>query len=70
MQSIVDIKIIYHCQEHLPEELKRQLKSSVGEHLSQSNTSIDEWHFMLKFIMHQEVIKKNKKVWQEAGKKF
>jgi hypothetical protein len=54
IQSIVDVNIIYHCQEHLPEERNSQLKSSIEDHLSQINASIDEWFFMFKSIMYQE----------------
>jgi hypothetical protein len=70
MQLMIDINIIYHCQEYLSEELNRQLKSNIEEHLSQSNASIDEWLLMFKSIMYQEVIKKNKRVWQEAEKHY
>jgi hypothetical protein len=37
MQHIVNINIIYHRQEHLSDELNRQLEFSVEEHLLQSN---------------------------------
>jgi hypothetical protein len=67
---MIDINIIYHCQEYLSEELNRQLNSNIEEHLSQSNASIDEWLLMFKSIMYQEVIKKNKRVWQEAEKHY
>jgi hypothetical protein len=70
IQRIVNINIIYHCREHLTEELNWQLMSSVEEHLLQSNTSIDEWLIMFKSIIYQDLIKKNKKIWQEAEKIF
>jgi hypothetical protein len=70
MQRIVDINIIYHCRENLSEELNRQKKSNVEEHLSQSNASIDEWLLMFKSISYQEVIKKNRKVCQETEKQY
>jgi hypothetical protein len=70
MQRIIDINIIYHCREYLPDELNGQLKSNVEEHLSQSNASIDEWLLMFRSIMYQEVIKKNKRAWQEAEKHY
>jgi hypothetical protein len=57
MQHIVDINIIYHCQEYLTDELNRQLKSSIEGHLSQSNTSIDAWLIMFKSITYLDVIK-------------
>jgi hypothetical protein len=70
MQRIIEINIIYHCREYLSEELNRQLKSNIEEHLSQINASIDEWLLMFKSIMYQEVIKKNKRAWQEAEKHY
>jgi hypothetical protein len=70
MQRIVNINIIYHCREHLFDELNRQLQFSVKEHLSQSNVLIDEWLLMLKSILHQDVIKKNEKIWREAETDF
>jgi hypothetical protein len=70
MQRIVNINIIYHCREYLPDELNSQLNSSIEEHLSQSNVLIDEWLRMFKSIMYQEVIKRNNKVWREAEKHF
>jgi hypothetical protein len=65
-----DIKIIYHCQEHLPDERSSQLKLSIEEHLSQSNVLIDEWLLMFKSIIYKEVIKRNKKIWREDEKLF
>jgi hypothetical protein len=70
MQRSININIIHHCREYLPDELNSQLKSSIEEHLSQSNVLIDEWLHMFKSIMNQEVIKRNNKVWREAEKHF
>jgi hypothetical protein len=70
MQRIIDINIIYHCREYLPDELNGQLKSNIEEHLSQSNEAIDEWLLMFRSIMYQEVIKKNKRAWQVAEKHY
>jgi hypothetical protein len=70
MQRTIDINIIYHCREYLPDELNGQLKSNVEEHLSQSDASIDEWLLMFRSIMHQNVIKKNKRAWQETEKHY
>jgi hypothetical protein len=62
MQRIVNLNIIYHCQEYLPDELNNQLKTSIKENLSQCNVSTDEWLHMFKSIMYQQVIKRNNKV--------
>jgi hypothetical protein len=70
MQRIIDINIIYHCREYLPDELNSQLKFSVEESLSQNNVFFDEWLIIFKSIMYQEVIKRNKKTWREAEKHF
>jgi hypothetical protein len=70
MQRTIDINIIYQCREYLSEELNGQLKSNIEEHLSQSKASIDEWLLMFKSKMYQDVIKKNKRVWQEAEKHY
>jgi hypothetical protein len=70
MQRIIDINIIYHCQEYLPEELNGQIKSNIEENLSQSKASIDEWLLMFRSILYQEVINKNKRAWQEAEKNY
>jgi hypothetical protein len=70
MQRTIDINIIYHCREYLPDKLKGQLKFKVEEHLSQSDASIDEWLLMFRSIMYQNVIKKNKRAWQEAEKHY
>jgi hypothetical protein len=70
MQRIVDINIIYYFREYLPDAPNNQLKNSIEEHLSQSNVLIDEWLYMFKSIIYQEVIKRNNKAWREAEKHF
>jgi hypothetical protein len=70
VKRTIDINIIYHCREYLPDKLNGQLKSNIEEHLSQSNASIDDWLLMFRSIMYQEVIKKNKRAWQEAEKHY
>jgi hypothetical protein len=66
MQRTIDVNIIYHRREYLPDKLNGQLKLNVEEHLSQSDASIDEWLLMFRSIIHQNVIKKNKRAWKEA----
>jgi hypothetical protein len=65
MQRTIDINIIYHCREYLPDELNKQLKLNVEEHMS-----IDEWLLMFRSTMHQNVNKKNKRAWQAAEKHY
>jgi len=64
-KRIVDLTIFYKCKPWMTEELQRQLKDTLQQHLQASNDSIDSWLQLYKSLMYASVKSSNSTIWNE-----